>query len=75
MRKWKLEFDEWKFNKNLRTGEMFFVLAKGAKRADEEGKDTTFFHGGSQIKRQKIERFKRRNIPNQKAAENVDASK
>jgi hypothetical protein len=54
---------------------VLFVLAKGEKRAEEEGKDTIFFHEGSQIKRQKIERFKRRNILNQEAAENVDASK
>jgi hypothetical protein len=54
---------------------MLFVIAKGEKRAEEEGKDTIFFHEGSQIKRQKIERFKRRNMLNQEAAENVDASK
>ncbi|KAG9228103.1 hypothetical protein BJ875DRAFT_547981 [Amylocarpus encephaloides] len=73
IRKWKSKLDEWKFSTNLRTDRMLFVFAKREKRAVEEGKDTMFFHEGSQIKRHKIEGFKRRNMRNQKAAENIDA--
>ena len=40
---------------------MNFVLAK-AKKRDREGKETVFFHNGSQITAAKIENFKRRKI-------------
>ncbi|KUJ15238.1 uncharacterized protein LY89DRAFT_670738 [Mollisia scopiformis] len=73
MRKWKLKLDEWKFNKNIRTDEMLFVLAKGEKRAKHDGKDTVFFHGGSRIKRQKIEKFKRKSVANQQTDGTVDS--
>ena len=75
MRKWKQKLDEWKFNKNLRTDEMLFILAKGKKRAEEEGKDTHFLHEGVPIKRQKIERFRKRCLLKQQAVESIGVGK
>lgn len=67
--------DAWKFSKNLRTEEMLFVVAKGEKRAGEEGKETLFLHGGTQITREKIEKFKRRRIAYPKQVDDVNARK
>jgi tetratricopeptide (TPR) repeat protein len=39
---------------------MSIVVAKSDKRARDEGKETVFFHGETQITRQRIEQFKRR---------------
>ncbi len=60
VRKWKMILDSWKFNKNVKTEEMLFVVAKAEKKAGEEGKETVFFYEGVEIKEDKIERFKRR---------------
>lgn len=38
---------------------MQWIVAKGTKRGGE-GKDTTFFHGDTQITTKRIENFKRR---------------
>jgi hypothetical protein len=41
---------------------MNFLVAKAEKRMHDEGKDTVFFSGTSQITRERIEQFKRRKI-------------
>jgi tetratricopeptide (TPR) repeat protein len=48
---------------------MSIVVAKSDKRVRDEGKETVFFHGETQITRQRIEQFKRRKT--WKAAEPV----
>ena len=59
-RKWKEKLKEWKFDKKISTTDMRIVVAKAEKRARNEGKDTTFFHGDMQITAERIEQFKRR---------------
>jgi hypothetical protein len=39
---------------------MNVIVAKAAKRAREEGKETVFFHGKNQITEERIETFKKR---------------
>ncbi len=39
---------------------MSIIVAKAEKRGREEGKETVFFHGQSEITRERIEQFKRR---------------
>jgi hypothetical protein len=51
---------------------MSIVVAKSDKRARDEGKETFFFHGETQITRQRIEQFKRRKM--WKAAEPISPS-
>jgi hypothetical protein len=53
---------EWKFDKKISATDMRMVVAKGEKRARDEGKDTTFFHGGVKITTGRIEQFKRRKM-------------
>jgi hypothetical protein len=53
---------------------MMFVVAKANGRAGEEGKDTVFLHGGSQITSEKIEKFKRRKISNDREARHASMS-
>ncbi|PMD60667.1 uncharacterized protein K444DRAFT_387287, partial [Hyaloscypha bicolor E] len=68
-RKWKDKLKEWNFDKNISSRDMSIVVAKSDKRARDNGKETVFFHGETQITRQRIEQFKRRKI--WKAAEPV----
>jgi hypothetical protein len=51
---------EWKFDKKISATDMRIIVAKAEKRARDDGKDTTFFHGGVQITTARIEQFKRR---------------
>jgi len=60
-RKWKLKLKEWEFDKKLTEKTMKILVAKAEKRA-REGKETVFYHGGSQIASKKIERFKRQKL-------------
>ena len=39
---------------------MSILTAKAEKRARVEGKETIFFHGSSEITRERLEQFKRR---------------
>jgi hypothetical protein len=55
-----MKLKEWEFDKHLTEQEMKIVVAKGKKRAMEDGKDTVFLHNGSLIPPTKIENFKRR---------------
>jgi hypothetical protein len=41
---------------------MEFVIAKLQKRKTDEGKDTTFFRGETQITTDRIEHFKKRKV-------------
>jgi hypothetical protein len=41
---------------------MAIIVAKAEKRAADGGKQTVFFHHGSQVEAEKIERFKKRKI-------------
>ena len=59
-RKWKGKLKEWRFEKNLSASDMSIIVAKSEKRVREEGKDTVFFHGQSEITQERIEQFKRR---------------
>ncbi|KAH8780621.1 hypothetical protein F5882DRAFT_500542 [Hyaloscypha sp. PMI_1271] len=68
-RKWKDKLKEWNFDKNISSHDMSIIVAKSDKRARDEGKETVFFHGETQITRQRIEQFKRRKT--WKAAEPV----
>jgi len=60
LRKWKMKLKEWNFEKHLSKTDMAVIVAKSEKRLREEGKQTAFFHGGSQITLEKLENFKRR---------------
>ena len=60
MRRWKDKLKEWNFEKNIPASDMAMVLSKAEKRSREEGKETTIFHGGNQISKERIEQFKRR---------------
>jgi hypothetical protein len=60
-RKWKEKLTEWKFDKNIPATDMN-VVAKAEKRLHEEGKETVFYMGTSQITRERIEQFKRRKV-------------
>jgi len=68
-RKWKDKLKEWNFDKNISNHDMSIVVAKSNKRARDDGKETVFFHGETQITPQRIEQFKRRKTG--KAAEPV----
>ena len=59
-RKWKEKLKEWGFEKHISATDMSIIVAKAEKRVREEGKETVFFHGQSEITPQRIERFKRR---------------
>jgi hypothetical protein len=59
-RKWKEKLKEWKFDKKISATDMRSVIVKAETRARNEGKDTTFFHGDTQITAGRIEQFKRR---------------
>ncbi|KAE9378333.1 hypothetical protein N431DRAFT_399930, partial [Stipitochalara longipes BDJ] len=61
-RKWKEKLKEWRFDKNISATDMNFLVAKAEKRLHDEGKETVFFSGISQITRERIEQFKRRKI-------------
>lgn len=64
LRKWKLKLKEWEFEKNLTEKTMKILVAKEKKRA-REGKETVFYHHGSQITSKRIETFKRQKITNE----------
>jgi UDP-2,3-diacylglucosamine pyrophosphatase LpxH len=51
---------EWNFDKKISARDMSILVAKAEKRVREDGKDTIFFHGGSQITKERIDQFKRR---------------
>ena len=61
-RKWKEKLTEWKFDKNISATDMNVLVAKAEKRLHEEGKETVFYMGTSQITRERIEQFKRRKV-------------
>jgi hypothetical protein len=63
-RKWKEKLKEWNFDKNISAIDMSVIVAKAEKRLHEEGKETVFFMGKSQITRERIEQFKRRKTTN-----------
>lgn len=58
-RAWKDQTKEWGWHKNIPQGDMQWIVAKGTKRA-QEGKDTAYFYGETQVTARKIENFKRR---------------
>ena len=68
-RKWKEKLKEWRFEKNISATDMNIIVAKADKRVREEGKETVFFHGQSEITRERIDQFKRRKTT--KTAEEV----
>jgi tetratricopeptide (TPR) repeat protein len=55
-----MQLKTWNFDKNVSATDMGIVAAKAEKRAREEGKETIFFYGESQILPERIEYFKRR---------------
>ena len=59
-RKYKEKIKEWRFDKYVDSNEMNFIVAKGQKRRRDEGKETVFFRGQSEITSRKIESFKKR---------------
>ena len=59
-RKWKEKLKEWKFDKNVSSTHMNILIAKAEKRAREDGKETVFFYGETQISAERIKQFKRR---------------
>jgi hypothetical protein len=67
-RKWKEKLKEWNFDKNISSIHMSILVAKAEKRVREDGKETVFFHGLSQIARERVEQFKRR-----KTTQGIDA--
>ncbi|CAG8976168.1 hypothetical protein HYALB_00010426 [Hymenoscyphus albidus] len=61
LRSWKLKLKEWRYKKNMSPNTMRWVVSKDGKR-DHETKDTDFFFNGIEIKKERIENFKRRKI-------------
>ncbi|KUJ17416.1 uncharacterized protein LY89DRAFT_718116 [Mollisia scopiformis] len=61
-RKWKEKLKSWKFEKNVSSAAMGILIAKSEKRKREEGKETQFFHGGAEIKKMRLESFKKRRV-------------
>jgi hypothetical protein len=57
-----MQIKEWKFEKHLKAENMMTVLTKAEKRARDEGKESIFFHAGSEISNQRIVNFKKRKI-------------
>jgi ribosomal protein L2 len=74
-RKWKEKLKEWKFDKNISSNDMSAIVLKAEKRAREEGKETIFFHGGTEITRERIEQFKRRKINKENQALSQEAGR
>jgi hypothetical protein len=58
-RKWKEKLKGWKFEKNMTANDMSALVAKHEKPKRDEGKETKFFHSGSEIKSEKFENFKK----------------
>lgn len=58
---WKLKLKEWGYKKNISTRVMSWIAAKGEARK-LEGKDTNFFSNGTEVKKERIENFKRRRV-------------
>lgn len=70
VRKWKTKLKEWNFEKYLSNRNMNIIVAKGKKRALEEGKDTIFVYHGSTIPASKIQNYSKRS----KVARNSDSA-
>lgn len=60
MRKWKDKLKEWGFDKNIPAQHMQILVAKAEKRARDDGKETVFLHGGSEVRPERFEHFKKR---------------
>jgi uncharacterized protein (DUF427 family) len=67
-RKWKEKLKEWHFDKNISATDMGTLVAKAEKRLYEEGKETVFYLGMSQITRERLEQFKRRKLTKEAGA-------
>ncbi|KAE8443306.1 hypothetical protein EG329_002022 [Mollisiaceae sp. DMI_Dod_QoI] len=59
-RKWKEKIKQWKFDKNVPSSDMGFMVIKAEKRKAEHGKDTMFYRSGIPVDRNKLEQFKKR---------------
>jgi len=68
-----MKLKEWKFDKNVPSKDMGFVVAKAEKRAREEGKETEFFFGQTSISNKKIETFKKRRFEEMEDASALEA--
>jgi hypothetical protein len=59
-RKWKSKLKEWGFDKNVPAEVMQVLVVKAQKRKREEGKETVFIRGDTEISAERMEHFKRR---------------
>jgi hypothetical protein len=50
---------QWGYEKNLPAKDMEALVLISRKRA-AQGKETVFYHGGSEVKKQRLNNFKRR---------------
>lgn len=73
-RKWKEKLTEWNFDKNISATDMNVLVAKAEKRLHEEGKETVFCIGTSQITRERIAQFKRRKVTKETQTVSPEAS-
>lgn len=51
---------EWNFDKYLPAAHMNVMIAKAEKRRRDEGKETAFLHGNTEIRPARFDSFKRR---------------
>jgi hypothetical protein len=59
-----MKLKSWGYEKYLNSADKKILVAKADKRTREEGKNTAFFHRGSEIQPNKIECFKKRKMTN-----------
>jgi hypothetical protein len=59
-----MKLKSWGYEKYLSSADKKILVAKADKRTREEGKNTAFFHRGSEIQPNKIECFKKRKMTN-----------
>jgi hypothetical protein len=55
-----MKVDEWNLKKNIPAKDMGILVAKAKKRERDQGKETVFFHGDSQVAPDRFQHFKRR---------------
>jgi hypothetical protein len=55
-----MKLKEWKFEKYLHATDMKIIVAKAAKRATMEGKETVFYNAGQQMSAERLETFRKK---------------
>ncbi|KAH6696440.1 hypothetical protein BKA61DRAFT_252267, partial [Leptodontidium sp. MPI-SDFR-AT-0119] len=63
MKQLKARMRRWQFRKNVNRSDMSFVIGKAKQRAAEQGKKTIFYCRGLKVSREMIERYARKEVP------------